>query len=97
MHEGFDITFREVMPESSIIELVIEQIALLHGVADLHCSVVLRRNEHATDALDAQFDARVQLEPERRGDSLHGTATGHDPYEAVCRAFADLREHQLVH
>ncbi|MDB4972134.1 MAG: hypothetical protein JWN48_475 [Myxococcaceae bacterium] len=93
MHEGFDITFREVMPESSIVELVIAQLATLRGLDDRHCSVVLRRHERALD----EFAAHVQFEREWRGDALHGQATAHDPHEAVARAFADLRDHQLLH
>ena len=96
MHDGFDITFREVMPESSLIELVVEQLAQLHdvpGAHDRHCSVELRRLAGAPHA----FDAHVQFEPERRGPALHGEASGPSAHEALCRAFADLLRSQLLH
>ena len=96
MHEGFDITFREVMPESSLIELVIEQLAQLHdvpGAHDRHCSVVLRRHAATPNA----FDAHVQFEPERRGPALHGEASGPSAHEALCLAFADLLHSRLMH
>jgi len=92
MHEGFDITFREVIPEASIIELVIDELAHLDAAIDRHCSVVLRRSED-----DEAFAAWVALDPELRGDVVHGEATGPDLHAALHRAFADLRDHALLH
>jgi len=86
MPAGFEITFREMLPESDIVELVLQQLASMPRAAEERCSVVLRRLE----ARPSRFDAHVEFGSGRRL-ALRGEGAGADAGGAVRSAFANLR------
>jgi hypothetical protein len=92
MHEGFEITFREMLPDSGIVELVMQQLASVPRAAERRCSVVLRR----LGARPERFDAHVQLGSGPRQAALQGAGAGPDASGAVRSAFADLRGRLIV-
>jgi hypothetical protein len=86
MNDGFDITFREVVPECGVVELVVAELDRVTPHLGLHCSVVVRRR----DADPFPFDVHVELHG-RKMTHLHGEAVDLDQCLALRQAFAALR------
>ncbi len=94
MHDGFDITFRGVMPDAGILELVLAQLGEIRGDrAGRHCSVVLRDSGPELN----RINAHVSLFALSRDKTLHSMALGQDSYDAVRQAFAKLRSDLTLH
>jgi hypothetical protein len=93
MQDGFEITFREMLPDSGILELVQEQLSSVPLAEDQRCSVVLR---HISDQ-PRRFDASVELDSPRRRTALYADGAGVDAYAAVRKAFATLRYRLVLH
>jgi hypothetical protein len=91
MREGFEITFREMLPDSGIVELVVQLLASVPRAADQRCSVVLRR----LSAWPNCFGAHVELGSGRRM-AVHVEGAGEDAGGAVRSAFANLRQRLVV-
>lgn len=88
MHDGFDITFHEVIPESGIVELVVRELERVSSDGHLHCSVVV---SHVGPEPE-HFDVQVELRSGSVDLGLRGYAVDNDQYCAVRRAFASLRD-----
>lgn len=91
MREGFEITFREMLPDSGIVELVVQQLASVPRAVNQRCSVVLRR----LSAPPHCFGAHVAI---GSGPclTLQGEGAGVDARGAVRNAFANLRQRLMV-
>ena len=87
MSDGFDITFREVVPESGVVELVVAELDKVTPRHGLHCSVVVRRG--AADPFP--FDVHVELHGRKLTTLLHADAIDVDQRLALRQAFASLR------
>lgn len=92
MHDGFDITFREVVPESGIVELVVAELQKMHPHEGLHCSVVVSR----AGSEETPFDVHVELRAHNVGVGLQGYAVDNDQYYALRQAFNALRDAQTA-
>jgi hypothetical protein len=88
MHNGFEITFHEVIPELGLLELVVTELDKLGDQPGLYCSVVVSQ----THATPQSFDILVALLPRERHPRLTGYAVDGDPYYALRLAFAALRD-----
>ena len=88
MSDGFDITFREVVPESGVVELVVAELDKVTPRHGLHCSVVVRRAE----ADPFPFDVHVELRGRKLTTQLHADAIDVDQRLALRQAFASLRQ-----
>jgi hypothetical protein len=86
MNDGFDITFREVVPECGVVELVVAELDRVTPHPGLHCSVVVRRRQ----ADPFPFDVHVELRG-RKVAHLHADAVDLDQCLALRQAFAALR------
>jgi hypothetical protein len=88
MHDGFDITFHEVIPELGLVELVVAELGKLSQRDGLHCSVVVSHGS----ATPHSFDVQVELLSCGRRIGLTGYAVDHDAYYAMRQAFSALRD-----
>lgn len=88
MHDGFDITFHEVIPESGVVELVVAELARVDDRDGLHCSVVVSR----AGPDSTPFDVHVELRLGSVDLGLTGYAVDNDQYFALRQAFAVLRD-----
>jgi hypothetical protein len=88
MHDGFDITFHEVIPELGLVELVVAELGKLANREGLHCSVVVSH----VGAVPHAFDVQVELLSRDRHIGLTGYAVDSDPYYALRQAFSALRD-----
>ena len=87
MDGGFDITFREVVPDSGIVELAVAELDQVAPRAGTHCSVVLRRSR-----LDPfPFEVHIELHGRPSSQPLSADAIDGDQQFALRRAFAALR------
>ena len=84
MGDSFEITFREMLPDSSIVEWVRGQLAKVPRSADWHCRVVL----HRLGTQPACFRAHIELRSSW-DVALQSEATATDAWRAVRGAFAD--------
>ena len=87
MDGGFDITFREVVPESGIVELVVGELDKMSPRFGLHCSVVVRRGSGEP----APFCVHVELRGRKTSPLLQADAVDPDQQAALRVAFAELR------
>jgi hypothetical protein len=88
MHDGFDITFHEVIPDSGIVELVVRELERVPSDGHLHCSVVVSHIGPEPE----HYDVQVELRAGTVDLNLRGYAVDNDQYCAVRRAFASLRD-----
>jgi hypothetical protein len=88
MHDGFDITFREVIPESGIVELVVRELERVPISDGLHCSVIVSQ----IGPEPMHFDVQVELLSGALNLGLRGYAVDNDQYCAMRQAFAALRD-----
>lgn len=91
MHDGFDITFREVIPESAMVELVVAELNRLNPERGVHCSVVVTR----LDDDDAKFKVLVELSAAEYAPEIHSQAVARDRFDALRQAFAIVRAVQI--
>ena len=87
MDGGFDITFREVVPESGIVVLVVGELDKMAPRFGLHCSVVVRRGSGEP----SPFCVHVELRGRKAAPLLSADAVDADQQAALRVAFAALR------
>jgi hypothetical protein len=93
MDGGFDITFREVVPESGIVELVVGELDKMAPRFGLHCSVVVRRGSGDP----GPFCVHVELRGRKAAPLLTADAVDADQQLALRVAFTALRAEYAAH
>ena len=87
MRGDFAVTFHEVIPESTTLELVATELGYIQADEHVRCSVVVSRRT----ARDRNILVHVELRSDGSDTNQHAEAVGLDQYDALRRAFAALR------